>query len=428
MAPKPFLEPREAYLPKPVPIGGDIMSVMVSLAACSILAVFLFQRITAVRSWSRLPFVAWLVLVIYVDSYGFVFTSAILQQVFGVNSSFNICHGAILLCLICYVTTKIVGSPVDCTAEGLANARIAYIRLSCRESSCYSKLYYTKKKFETLLVQYDHTSWWLWSGCRPQLYLSHCQNCKRRVLHRHEEHLYDSSYRFRCRHLYSFKNLPKSHANSRLRSVAFRTFVGACCTLTSSIVNLTVLMVLNGEPGWVCLMCCNSDVLFSAIVVQWVTSRDSAGSSSQPASAAVTDGSYIGRRASSAHPRSLHASNVPNVPRDVDDETSLVGHATVTSLTDDPGFEMTKVHSGATSGVIVTTTIHRESRPTTERKESSDDDDDIGIESDQDFPVRSVAFAPGHTEAAEPPRTRIQGGSRQHHHSKTPSFSRPLNK
>ncbi|KAK2937378.1 hypothetical protein ACKRZS_011383 [Fusarium odoratissimum] len=108
MAPKPSLEPREAYLPKPVPIGGDIMSVMVSLAACSILAVFLFQRITAVRSWSRLPFVAWLVLVIYVDSYGFVFTSAILQQVFGVNSSFNICHGAILLCLICYVTTKIL--------------------------------------------------------------------------------------------------------------------------------------------------------------------------------------------------------------------------------------------------------------------------------------------------------------------------------
>jgi len=36
--------------------------------------------------------------------------------------------------------------------------------------------------------------------------------------------------------LYSFKNLPKTGANSRLRSVAVRTFVGACCTLTSSIV------------------------------------------------------------------------------------------------------------------------------------------------------------------------------------------------
>lgn len=60
--------------------------------------------------------------------------------------------------------------------------------------------------------------------------------------------------------------------------------------------NLTVLMSLNGEPGWVCLLCCNCDskssyrsgfsvngvltiveiVLFSAIVIQWVTTRDNA--------------------------------------------------------------------------------------------------------------------------------------------------------
>lgn len=62
--------------------------------------------------------------------------------------------------------------------------------------------------------------------------------------------------------------------------------------------NLSVLMALDGEPGWVCLMCCNSDsqsspvpssppkltpshpttVLFSAVVIQWVTSRDSTSS------------------------------------------------------------------------------------------------------------------------------------------------------
>lgn len=32
--------------------------------------------------------------------------------------------------------------------------------------------------------------------------------------------------------------------------------------------NLTVLMVLNGEPGWVCLMCCNSDGTFNFIDAQ----------------------------------------------------------------------------------------------------------------------------------------------------------------
>lgn len=55
-------------------------------------------------------------------------------------------------------------------------------------------------------------------------------------------------------------------------------------------------MVLRGEPVWICFMCCNSDsmfsptamaksltkqirvVLFSAVVINWVTSKDNAGS------------------------------------------------------------------------------------------------------------------------------------------------------
>lgn len=83
--------------------------------------------------------------------------------------------------------------------------------------------------------------------------------------------------------------------------MALRTFVGSCATLTSSVVNLTILMILKGEPGWICLMCCNADsklraphtqfrvappptppsnpvmssaVLFSVLVLHWVTSFD----------------------------------------------------------------------------------------------------------------------------------------------------------
>jgi hypothetical protein len=87
--------------------------------------------------------------------------------------------------------------------------------------------------------------------------------------------------------LYSYKNNP----NSRLRTITIRTFCGSCVTLTSSIVcvlheldqvhalinlprNLSVLMALQGEPAWVCLMCCNSDILFNTVVVHWVTSQD----------------------------------------------------------------------------------------------------------------------------------------------------------
>ncbi|KAM3515742.1 hypothetical protein MY11210_000720 [Beauveria gryllotalpidicola] len=49
--------------------------------------------------------------------------------------------------------------------------------------------------------------------------------------------------------LHSYKSMPQTHANARLRAVAFRTFL------------------LTGA------------VLFSAIVIQWVTSKDNAGTS-----------------------------------------------------------------------------------------------------------------------------------------------------
>ncbi|KAF5678924.1 hypothetical protein FHETE_1033 [Fusarium heterosporum] len=420
MAPNLSLEPRKAYIPKHVPIGGDVMSVIVALVSCSILSVFLFQRVTAVRSWSRLPFVAWIVLIIYVDSYGFVFTSAMLQQVFGVNSSFNICHGAILLCLICYVTTKIL--------IYVFLVEKAHVIRSSKTPRRKSKLYLFN--MITLLGGYGVVvvlnfifriarivNGECFIGMRsvsmiPLIAFDAVVNVYLTIL-----------FLIPLKNLYSFKSLPKTNANSRLRSVAFRTFVGACCTLTSSIVNLTVLMVLDGEPGWVCLMCCNSDVLFSAIVVQWVTSRDSAGSSSQPASAAVHDSSYTGRHASSAHPMSaMRASSMPNTSRTIDDEISLVT-PTVAASNDEFDFELSKVHSGTGSGVVVTTTIHRQSRPTGERNDTSDDS--ILEEREQDFPLRAVAFVPSHVENAGPPRTRIQGGTRPKQHSKIPSFSRP---
>jgi hypothetical protein len=165
-------------------------------------------------------------------------------------------------------------------------------------------------------------------------------------------------------------------------------------------------------------------VLFSAIVVQWVTSRDNAGSSSQPASAAV-DNSYIGRRSSIAHPMSnMRASKAPNVSHDMDDETNLVSSGGA-AFSSDAGSDVTKV----SSGVVVTTTIHRQIKPTASREDSILDDDIETIgESEGDFPLRPGVYTPGQTDAAEPPRTRIQGGSRlQHQRTKTLSFSRPMN-
>ncbi|THY39373.1 hypothetical protein D6C97_10345, partial [Aureobasidium pullulans] len=72
------------------------------------------------------------------------------------------------------------------------------------------------------------------------------------------------------RQCYSFK----TGTNSRMRTLVFRTFVGSCATLVMSVVNLSILTILDGEPGYICLCLCNLDILFTVIVLHWATAVD----------------------------------------------------------------------------------------------------------------------------------------------------------
>ncbi|KAK3397233.1 hypothetical protein B0T20DRAFT_440919 [Sordaria brevicollis] len=228
------------------PLAGMVISVILAMISLVIISIFLTQRFLAVKVWRRLPPVQWskycsycgsdvhfyvVVFAIYADSFLFVFATAILQFGFGVDTSGSICESAILLCLACYVTTKFI------------------IRSGSKKLRIHSKLYL----FNTIVVL---------------------------VHNRNGEICHDPAHCLRParQRLYAFNSSQQTRGNRRLKLVAMRTLIGCICTLTSSVVNLSVLMALNGEPGWVCLMCCNSDILFSAIVIQWVTSRDSIAS------------------------------------------------------------------------------------------------------------------------------------------------------
>ncbi|CAI0642983.1 unnamed protein product, partial [Colletotrichum noveboracense] len=62
---------------------------------------------------------------------------------------------------------------------------------------------------------------------------------------------------------------PRTPPNVRLRRLALRTFLGALLTLTVSLTNLSVLVALGGEVVWLCLACCNTDILITAFLIQW---------------------------------------------------------------------------------------------------------------------------------------------------------------
>ncbi|KAJ0315901.1 hypothetical protein COL5a_011818 [Colletotrichum fioriniae] len=316
------------------PIGGTVMSVIICLVSISIISGF------------------FVVLAVYIDSYLFVFVTAVLQFALGVNKNVQICDGAILLCLVCYLSTKVLiylflvekaSKLYLFNSFGMLGvyAVIAILNFIFRitridDGQCYIGM---QKVSMIPLISFDAV---------VNVYLT--------IL-----------FLIPLKSLYSFKNFPKTTANIRLRSVALRTFVGALCTLTSSIVNLTVLMALNGEPGWVCLMCCNSDILFSAIVVQWVTSKDN------QATIGSSSGNSRGEdfRRPDGAPYSPHiAPSQKHVMGDVG-EISLDSRRSNSATSDDKissEGERTRRTSSAgsvpASGVYVTTTIKRESKPT----------------------------------------------------------------
>lgn len=100
------------------------------------------------------------------------------------------------------------------------------------------------------------------------------------------------------RKLYSYKH----GTNAALRTMALRSFIGSCTTLIASVTNLTVLTALNGELGWICLMLCNLDILFTAVVLHWVTSIDRQNTNTQHSTPHGRVSNFVDERVPSGQP------------------------------------------------------------------------------------------------------------------------------
>ncbi|ORY65789.1 uncharacterized protein BCR38DRAFT_339678, partial [Pseudomassariella vexata] len=252
------------------PLVGTALGVVINLLALATVTACFTQRYLAVRRWRRLAFIPWLVFTIYADSWTFIFTTAVLQHGLGVASTYETCSAATFLCLLFYVTTKFIY---------LFLVERAFVIRNGYKSRLKSKLYLVNSfgmitiyiTVGILDIVFRITEWEKGS-CRigmrkvsmiPMISFDFFVNMYLTTL-----------FLIPLRRLYARKHLPQNPASVRLRAAALRAFIGGCCTTASSIVNLTILMIMEGQPAWICLMCCNADILFSAVVIQWVTSKD----------------------------------------------------------------------------------------------------------------------------------------------------------
>ncbi|EKG19309.1 hypothetical protein MPH_03172 [Macrophomina phaseolina MS6] len=240
---------------------------ILSLVTLTILAICITRRVEKISKWHRLPITGWLIIIIYFDSFLFVFVTAMFKDV-GINESQGICEGAILLCLVCYMSTKIF------IYTFLVEK--AYIVRGSHKPRLHDKLYI----FNAFGLIIPYVAIVILNFVWRIAYINKSGTCiigmqKKAMLPLITFDVVINVYLtalfiIPLRRLYSYQH----NTNKALRIMALRTFIGSCATLTSSVVNLTVLMILKGEPGWICLMCCNADILFSVLVLHWVTSFD----------------------------------------------------------------------------------------------------------------------------------------------------------
>ncbi|TIA27742.1 hypothetical protein D6C79_10528 [Aureobasidium pullulans] len=260
--------------PTEVPAPARVVTMILTMFTIAILAVFFTRRLHQVKSWTTLPVLNWLVLAIYVDSFFFVFFTGILSKAFSVNASAGFCDAAILLCLSflllllrilltwslmkallyyflvekCYLIRS-AGEPrrqsklwlfnffgVICPYIVLVVLMIVYrIAYMNKEGVCIIGM--QRNALVPTIVFDVFLNVWL-----TTLFLRPLRDC------------------------YSYKQ----QSSSRLRNVVVRTFVGSCATLALSITNLTVIAILDGEPGYICLCL----FLCTTLILHWVSSVD----------------------------------------------------------------------------------------------------------------------------------------------------------
>ncbi|KAH6658237.1 hypothetical protein BKA67DRAFT_656445 [Truncatella angustata] len=256
-----------------VPLPGTVFSILLAILSLTLLSAFFATRFNAITSWRRLPLVSWLIFAIYTDSWLFVAIASVLRWGPGINSDNALCSSAIFLCLACYLSTKIL--------IYFFLVEKAFVVWGGRKSRLQSKLYifnsFVMLSIFAIIgifnfiyrIDYIENGKCVIGMQRPVLIplvsFDLAVNVYLTIL-----------FLIPLRSTYSF-NMDKTSGNAKLRDLVFRTFIGAVTSTITCALNIIIMMALNGEPGWVCLMSCNIDLLFDAIIVQYVTTRDNQG-------------------------------------------------------------------------------------------------------------------------------------------------------
>ncbi|KAG8743049.1 hypothetical protein FRC10_000430 [Ceratobasidium sp. 414] len=245
---------------------------MQTLSSVIHLTAFCFARRTrnlfAWDTWAGMSWPRLCTLLVFADSWLFLFSTGVLIGGAGMSTNFVNCSLGIFACILLYAFSKLM---IYC----FLIEKVHIVWGGTHQPRLQSKVYWlclvTMTPFAIILilmllgrVTYIRPDRACVIGLRPYASLS--------LL------VYDLYINLFLTGMFLWPLFRSRLANPRIRRLAMRTLFAAGAALATSAINITVLTVMHGQQlGWVCLGSCGTDVMMNALVLFWVT--DSASSS-----------------------------------------------------------------------------------------------------------------------------------------------------
>ncbi|KZV70255.1 hypothetical protein PENSPDRAFT_685636 [Peniophora sp. CONT] len=253
--------------------GLQVLSCCIHLLGVSILSHCISRRVTHAQfpTWASL-FDSWprvCVVLAFVDSWLFVFSSGISVFGIGLESDADNCAAAIYLCIAFYGTSKmliylfliekvhVVWNP----GKPRFQSWVYIICLANVLAFCVPII---------LMIIGKCSSWQYW---RVHLFRAD-GNCVIGLKHFSSITVltYDLWINTFLTGMFLTPIVRAKLINPRIRLVAVRTLIASVIGLTVSAVNMAVLTALHGqELGWLCLACCSMDVVINVLALFWIT-------------------------------------------------------------------------------------------------------------------------------------------------------------
>ncbi|KAJ8092005.1 hypothetical protein PM082_024241 [Marasmius tenuissimus] len=297
-------------------VGLQVLSSLIYFLGLSILAHCLSRRVqtTWVTSLKEMSWTRIVVLMIFLDSWLFVFSSGITVFGVGLESSPAACTSAIAICIVFYASSKVLIYLFLIEKVHLVWSPTSQVGSRLR-SPVYLVCLATMSGYLAVIILMILGAVHFWRedgncviGLKPFSSIPLLA--------------YDLYITIFLNGLFLWPLFRSKIANPRIRVVAIRTLVASLAALLTSSVNIGILTVQHGHQlGWVCLGSCGTDVVINALAVFWVTSgADNRASSeenfiSDNRSESQTHGRHVPSMiASQSHAKTVSFS-LPNGPK-----------------------------------------------------------------------------------------------------------------